>query len=68
MAERGNATFGVDLLEQMTRDNVDVPPVLEKCCAAVEKYGIASQGIYRLNGTMTKVTKLKEKLDHGTGS
>jgi hypothetical protein len=59
-------TFGVDLAEQMNRDNVEVPPIMEKCCSAIEKYGLQSQGIYRLSGTTSKVQKLKERLDKGS--
>jgi len=47
----------------MTRDNVEVPPIMQKCCEAIEKYGIQSQGIYRLSGTTSKVANLKLKLD-----
>ncbi|KAI0057203.1 RhoGAP-domain-containing protein [Artomyces pyxidatus] len=57
------ATFGVDLTEQMIRDNVEVPRIMVKCCEAIEKYGLNSVGIYRISGTMSKVNKLKEKLD-----
>lgn len=49
----------------MARDNVEVPVILEKCCAAVERYGLTLQGIYRVSGTMTKVSKLKDRLDRG---
>ena len=58
-------TFGIDLAEQMNRDQVEIPLVVEKCCAAIEKYGLRSQGIYRISGTQTKVWKLKERLDKG---
>lgn len=58
-------TFGVDLAEQMIRDGVEIPPIMEKCCAAIEKYGLTSQGIYRLSGMMTKIQRLKERLDRG---
>ncbi|OBZ66849.1 Rho GTPase-activating protein 23 [Grifola frondosa] len=61
--DRGRPTFGVDLGEQMMRDDVDVPPIMVKCCEAIEKYGLQSQGVYRISGTMTKVAKLKERLD-----
>ncbi|TFK52005.1 RhoGAP-domain-containing protein [Heliocybe sulcata] len=61
--DRGRPTFGVDLADQMARDGVEVPPIMEKCCEAIEKYGLRSQGIYRISGTVTKVNKLKEKLD-----
>jgi len=63
--DKGRPTFGVDLAEQMTRDNVEVPPIMQKCCEAIEKYGIQSQGIYRLSGTTSKVANLKLKLDRG---
>ncbi|KAJ7606133.1 Rho GTPase activation protein [Mycena polygramma] len=63
LSDRGRPTFGVDLADQMTRDNVEVPPIMEKCCQAIEKYGIESQGIYRLSGTMTKVANLRQRLD-----
>jgi hypothetical protein len=49
----------------MTRDNVEVPPIMEKCCQAIEKYGIEIQGIYRLSGTVTKVANLRQRLDKG---
>ena len=65
MPDRGRPSFGVDLAEQMSRDNVEVPPLMVKCCEAIEKYGLYSQGIYRISGTMSKIAKLKERLDKG---
>lgn len=61
--DRGRPTFGVDLAEQMLRDNVEVPRIMQRCCAAIERWGIHSTGIYRLSGSMSKVTKLKALLD-----
>lgn len=58
-------TFGVDLGEQMARDNVEVPRVLVKCCEAIEQHGLDSMGIYRLSGTTSKVQRLKGYLDRG---
>ena len=63
--DKGRPVFGVDLAEQMMRDNCEVPPILRKCCEAIEKYGLTSQGIYRLSGTTSKVAKLKERMDKG---
>lgn len=63
--DRGRPTFGVDLAEQMARDNVEIPRILEKCCAAIEKHGQHSQGIYRISGMARKVNLLKERLDKG---
>jgi hypothetical protein len=33
------ATFGVDLGEQLQRDGVEVPRVVELCAKAIEAYG-----------------------------
>jgi hypothetical protein len=64
--DKGRPTFGVDLAEQMARDNIELPMILEKCCAAIEKYGLHSQGIYRISGMARKVASLKERLDKGS--
>lgn len=65
MPDKGRPTFGVDLAEQMLRDDVDVPPVVVKCCEAIERHGMTVQGIYRVGGTVSKINKLKERLDKG---
>jgi Rho GTPase-activating protein RGD1 len=66
LPDRSKVTFGVDLAEQMVRDGVEVPPIMVKCCEAIEKHGITTVGVYRVGGTMSKVTRLKDKLDKGT--
>lgn len=63
--DKGRPTFGVDLAEQMTRDNVEVPLIVEKCCRAIEKYGMQTQGIYRISGITSKVANLRQRLDKG---
>ncbi|KAH9039282.1 RhoGAP-domain-containing protein [Lactarius pseudohatsudake] len=63
LPDRTRLTFGIDLAEQMARDGVEVPPIMVKCCEAIEKYGISTVGVYRIGGTVSKVTRLKEKLD-----
>ncbi|KAI0076575.1 RhoGAP-domain-containing protein [Panus rudis PR-1116 ss-1] len=65
---KGKPTFGVDLALQMARDDVDVPPIVVKCCEAIEKYGISNQGIYRIAGTSSKINRLKELLDRDLDS
>ena len=65
LPDRARPTFGVDLAEQMIRDGVEVPLIMVKCCEAIEKHGITTVGVYRIGGTMSKVTRLKEKLDKG---
>jgi len=61
--DKGRPTFGVSLAEQMARDNVEVPPIMQKCCEAIEKHGIRSIGIYRISGATSKVTNLRQRLD-----
>ncbi|SCZ87902.1 BZ3500_MvSof-1268-A1-R1_Chr2-3g05370 [Microbotryum saponariae] len=56
-------TFGIDLGEQMARDGVEIPRVLEKCCEAIELHGLDSMGLYRLSGTTSRVQRLKLALD-----
>ncbi|GBE88171.1 hypothetical protein SCP_1204010 [Sparassis crispa] len=68
VADRGRPTFGVDLAEQMARDGEDLPPIMVKCCQAIEKYGLQSQGIYRIGGSVSKIAKLKERLDRDLDS
>ncbi|KAH9852173.1 GTPase activating protein [Lenzites betulinus] len=63
LSDKGRPTFGVNLAEQMARDDVDIPLIVVKCCEAIEKYGLTTQGIYRVGGTHSKVMKLKERLD-----
>lgn len=59
-------TFGVALAEQMARDVVEVPKVLEKCCETIRESGaLESVGIYRLSGITSKVRELKAALDRG---
>ncbi|CEH11907.1 -domain-containing protein [Ceraceosorus bombacis] len=55
--------FGVHLADQMARDGVEIPPILEKCAEAIEAVGLQNMGIYRLSGTTSKVQKLKGKFD-----
>lgn len=53
----------------MSRDNVEVPPIVEKCCTAIkESGGIDSVGIYRISGITSKVHKLKGLLDRDVGA
>lgn len=63
--DKGRPTFGVDLNEQMNRDDVDIPPILKKCCEAIERNGLESHGLYRISGTTSKVANLKQRLDKG---
>ncbi|CAG8756298.1 15675_t:CDS:10, partial [Dentiscutata erythropus] len=56
--------FGVDLAEQMRRDNHEVPLILIKCAEAIERNGgLESQGIYRVSGVQSHIQKLRALFD-----
>lgn len=55
--------FGVSLGDQMQRDGVEIPRVLEKCAETIEMYGLDVTGIYRLSGTTSRIQRLKAKLE-----
>ncbi|CAG8505076.1 27620_t:CDS:10 [Racocetra persica] len=56
--------FGVDLAEQMRRDNHEIPLILIKCAEAIEKNGgLESQGIYRVSGVQSHIQKLRTLFD-----
>lgn len=65
VSDKGRPTFGVDLAEQMARDNVEVPLIMAKCCIAIEKHGLRNQGVYRVSGTTSKIAGLRARLDKG---
>ncbi|KAG0077468.1 hypothetical protein BGZ92_001910, partial [Podila epicladia] len=55
--------FGVDLAEQLIRDETDLPEIVVKCTEAIERYGMDTQGIYRVSGvTSTWFRDLPEPL------
>ncbi|KAF9518998.1 hypothetical protein BS47DRAFT_1370866 [Hydnum rufescens UP504] len=56
-------TFGVHLAEQMARDGIELPKVVEKCCTAIRENALDVVGIYRLSGTTSKIQKLKAAFD-----
>ncbi len=58
--------FGMTLEELFIRDNSAVPMIVYQCIQAVDLYGLEVEGIYRLSGTSSHVTKLKAMFDNGT--
>ncbi|KAL6305482.1 Rho GTPase activation protein, partial [Sparassis latifolia] len=67
VVDKGQPTFGVDLAEQMVCDGEDLPPIMIKCRQAIEKYGLQSQGIYRIGGSV-RIAEMKERLDRDLNS
>ena len=57
--------FGVSLDELFKRDGLAVPMVVSQCLQAVDLFGLETEGIYRLSGTASHVTKLRSIFDHG---
>ncbi|KAJ3354006.1 hypothetical protein HDU83_006022 [Entophlyctis luteolus] len=55
--------FGVDLSEVTVRDNVQVPLVVQKCIAAVEKDGLRTPGLYRVSAAHHAVQKLRNQFN-----
>lgn len=64
-----NPVFGIPLAEACAKDNNNgVPLVVTKCIAAVETYGIRTQGLYRLSGTHSQIQKLRALFDKSGGA
>lgn len=57
--------FGVSLEELFERDNSAVPMVVYQCIQAIDLFGLEVEGIYRLSGTASHITKLKAMFDNG---
>ncbi|KAJ3212462.1 hypothetical protein HDU82_001313 [Entophlyctis luteolus] len=55
--------FGVDLSEVTVRDNIQVPLVVQKCIAAVEKDGLRIPGLYRVSAANHAVQKLRSQFN-----
>ncbi|KAF9430731.1 hypothetical protein BGZ94_004500 [Podila epigama] len=55
--------FGVDLAEQLIRDETDLPEIVIKCTEAIERYGMDTQGIYRVSGVTSVTNRLRAAFD-----
>ncbi|KAI1494578.1 hypothetical protein F5X96DRAFT_676372 [Biscogniauxia mediterranea] len=62
-SSKGKQVFGVSLARLYERDQFAVPMVVHQCIQAVDLYGLAVEGIYRLSGSTTHVNKLKNLFD-----
>ena len=59
--------FGVSLEDLFSRDGSAVPMVVSQCLQAVDLFGLEVEGIYRLSGTASHITKLRSMFDNGRG-
>lgn len=57
--------FGLSLEQLFERDSSPVPMVVYQCIQAVDLFGLDVEGIYRLSGTASHVTKIKAMFDNG---
>jgi hypothetical protein len=57
--------FGLSLEQLHSRDNSAVPMVVYQCIQAVDLFGLEVEGIYRLSGTTSHITKIKAMFDNG---
>ena len=57
--------FGLSLEDLLKRDGSAVPLVVCQCIQAVDLFGLEVEGIYRMSGSSTHVSKLKSLFDNG---
>ena len=57
--------FGVSLDDLLKRDGSAIPSVIYQCIQAVDLFGLEVEGIYRLSGSSTHISKLKKIFDNG---
>ncbi|KAK7962174.1 uncharacterized protein PG986_002999 [Apiospora aurea] len=65
---KSKQVFGVTLDRLYERDGLAVPMVVYQCIQAVDLYGLAVEGIYRLSGSATHIQKLKNGFDTDSDS
>ena len=59
--------FGLSLEDLLKRDGSAIPLVVYQCIQAVDLFGLEVEGIYRMSGSSTHVSKLKSLFDNGKG-
>ncbi|KAI9795479.1 MAG: hypothetical protein M1833_007009 [Piccolia ochrophora] len=56
--------FGVSLDSLFKRDESAVPLVVYQCIQAIDLYGLVVEGIYRLSGTSSHISRIKAVFDN----
>jgi hypothetical protein len=56
-------TFGFPLDEVISRENATLPLIVAQCIIAVDQFGLATEGIYRVSGSVSTLAKLKQLFD-----
>ncbi|KAI0125174.1 hypothetical protein BJ170DRAFT_491898 [Xylariales sp. AK1849] len=65
---RAKQVYGVTLQRLYERDGLAVPMVVYQCIQAIDLYGLAVEGIFRLSGSATHIQKLKNMFDTDSDS
>lgn len=50
------------------RDGTPVPMVVSQCIQAVDLFGLEVEGIYRLSGTNSHISRIKAMFDNGSST
>lgn len=67
--KRISKVFGVDLTTVVKVKDIDnIPPVLHKGISIVEKSGLMTEGIYRVNGSLDEVNRFKDMIDNNASA
>ena len=56
-------TFGVPIDEVISRENATLPLIIAQCIIAVDQFGLQTEGIYRVSGSVSTLGKLKHLFD-----
>jgi len=57
--------LGVPLDELVARDGIPIPFIVKKVVRHIEDFGLDQVGIYRINGNVKVIEKLRESFDRG---
>lgn len=57
--------FGVSLEDLLKRDGSAIPLIVYQCLQAVDLFGLDVEGIYRLSGSTSHVSRLRAVFDNG---
>lgn len=58
-----NKTFGVLLEYLFERDKCEVPLIVSRLCEYLKQYGMRQEGLFRVNGNIKVVDRLKTLFD-----
>ncbi|XP_069783804.1 GEM-interacting protein-like isoform X3 [Narcine bancroftii] len=57
--------FGVDFAQTARETADEVPFIVRHCTAEIERRALGIQGIYRMNGSKIRITKLRQSFENG---